>query len=78
VGKKEIFNTEMYEKEVLIMRPAVVVLLQLGMVLLLLAVFARVLPMPNQADVVADDLALLASGTLVAIAFAYLRLTKED
>jgi hypothetical protein len=60
------------------MRPAVVVLLQLGMVLLLLAVFARVLPMPNQADVVADDLALLASGSLVVIAFAYLRLTKED
>jgi hypothetical protein len=34
--------------------------------------------MPDQADVVADDLALLASGTLVVIAFAYLRLTKED
>jgi hypothetical protein len=34
--------------------------------------------MPNQADAVADDLAILASGALVAMACAFLRLTKED
>jgi hypothetical protein len=60
------------------MRPVAVVFLQLGMVLLLLALLARLLPMPNQADVVADDLAILASGALVVAAFAYLRLTKGD
>jgi hypothetical protein len=69
---------EFLEKEVLIMRPMAVLFLQLGMVLLLLALLARVLPIPNQADVVADDLAIFASGTLVVVAFAYLRLTKED
>ena len=66
------------EKEVSIMRPVAVVFLQIGMVMLLLAGLARLLPMPNQADVVAADLAILASGALVAVAFAYLRLTKED
>ncbi len=60
------------------MRPVAIVFLQIGLVMMLLAVLARLLPMPNQADVVADDLAILASGTLVAVAFAYLRLTKED
>lgn len=60
------------------MRPAAVVLLQLGLVLLVLAVLVRLLPIPNQADVVGDDLALLASGTLVALALVYLRLTKGD
>jgi hypothetical protein len=43
-----------------------------------LAVLVRLLPIPNQADVVGDDLALLASGTLVALALVYLRLTKGD
>ena len=70
--------TEMREKEVLIMRPAALVLLQLGMVLLLLALLGRLLPIPNEADVVADDLAIFASGALVLLAFAYLRLTRED
>jgi hypothetical protein len=60
------------------MRPVAVVFLQLGMVLLLLALLARLLPMPNQADVVGDDLAIFASGALVVAAFAYLRLTKGD
>ncbi len=46
--------------------------------MLLLAGLARLLPMPNQADAVAADLAILASGALVAVALAYLRLTKED
>jgi hypothetical protein len=69
---------EMLEKEVFIMRPAALLFLQLGMVMLLLALLARLLPMPNQADVVGDDLAIFASGALVAVAFAYLRLTKED
>jgi hypothetical protein len=66
------------EKEVLIMRPAAMVLLRLGLVLLVMAVLIRFLPVPNQADVVGDDLAILASGALVAVAFGYLRLTKED
>lgn len=48
------------------------------MVLLLLALLGRLLPIPNEADVVADDLAIFASGALVLLAFAYLRLTKED
>lgn len=65
------------EKEVLIMRPAALMFLQLGMVMLLLALLARLLPMPNEADVVGDDLAIFASGLLVAVAFVYLRLTKE-
>ena len=46
--------------------------------MLLLALLARLLPIPNEADVVADDLAIFASGALVVVAFAYLRLTKED
>ena len=69
---------EILEKVGLKMRPVAVVFLQIGLVMMLLAVLARLLPMPNQADVVADDLAILASGALVAVAFAYLRLTKED
>jgi hypothetical protein len=60
------------------MRPAAVVLLQLGLVLLVLAVLVRLLPIPNEADVVADDLAMLASGAVVALALVYLRLTKGD
>ncbi|HXW81799.1 MAG TPA: hypothetical protein VEJ84_20005 [Acidimicrobiales bacterium] len=43
-----------------------------------MAVLARLLPIPNQADVVADDLAIIASGVLVAMALVYLRLTKGD
>lgn len=69
---------EILQKVGLKMRPVAIVFLQIGLVMMLLAVLARLLPMPNQADVVADDLAILASGTLVAVAFAYLRLTKED
>jgi hypothetical protein len=60
------------------MRPLAVVLLQLGLVLLVLAVLVRLLPIPNQADVVADDLAIIASGAVVAVALLYLRLTKGD
>jgi len=71
-------TTENLKKEVLMMRPMAVVLLQLGLVLLALAVLARLLPIPNQADVVADDLAIIASGVLVAMALVYLRLTKGD
>ena len=79
MGKTGIVKTTgMLKKEVLIMRPAAVVLLQLGLVLLLLAVLVRLLPLPNQADAVADDLAILASGAVVALALVYLRLTKED
>ena len=71
-------TTENLKKEVLMMRPMAVVLLQLGLVLLALAVLARLLPIPNQADVIADDLAIIASGVLVAMALVYLRLTKGD
>jgi hypothetical protein len=45
--------------------------------MLLLALLARLLPMPDEADVVGDDLAIFASGLLVAVTFVYLRLTKE-
>ncbi len=69
---------EILEKVGSKMRPVAVVFLQIGLVMMLLAGLARLLPMPNQADVVADDLAILASGALMAVAFAYLRLTKED
>jgi hypothetical protein len=48
------------------------------MALLIMALLARLLPMPNQADVVADDLAIFSSGALVVVAFAFLRVTKED
>jgi hypothetical protein len=60
------------------MRPLAVLFLQLGVIMLFLALFTRLLPMPNQADLVADDLAILASGALVAATSAYLRLTRED
>lgn len=66
------------EKEMLMMRPAAMVLLRLGLVLPVMAVLTRLLPVPNQADVVGGGLVILASGGLVAVAFAYLRFTKED
>lgn len=66
------------KKEVLTMRPVAVLFLQLGVVLLLLALLVRLLPMPNQADVVGDDLAIFASAALVVVTFVYLRLKKED
>jgi hypothetical protein len=45
--------------------------------MLLMAALVRLFPMPNEADIIADDLALFSSGTLVAIAFAYLSLRRR-
>lgn len=59
------------------MRPLAVLFLQAGMVILLVALLARLVPIPNQADAVGDDLAIFASTTLVVLTFGYLRLRRE-
>jgi hypothetical protein len=60
------------------MRLFAIMFLQLGVVMLFLALLARVVPMPNQADVVGDDLAIIASSGLVVLTYAYLRVRRED
>ena len=57
-------------------RLAVAMLVRMGFVLLSLAVIVRLLPMPDRADVVADDFAIAVSLVLVLAAALYLRLTR--
>lgn len=57
-------------------RLAVALLVRMGLVLLVLAVMVRLLPMPDRADVVADDFAIAVSLVLVLTAAIYLRLTR--
>ena len=59
-------------------RQAASMLLRLGTVLLVIALLSRMLPMPNKADLVGDDLAIIASGALVVMMLSYLRLTKGE
>ena len=59
-------------------RQAASMLLRLGTVLLVIALLSRMLPMPNKADLVGDDLAIIASGALVVMMASYLRLTKGE
>jgi hypothetical protein len=58
------------------MRPMALMMLRLGLVLFALAVLVRPLPMPNQADVLVDDMAIAASLALVLATGAYLRLSR--
>jgi hypothetical protein len=59
------------------LRLAAALLVRTGLVLLILAVLIRLLPMPSQADVVADDFAIAVSGVLVLVASLHLRLTRD-
>jgi hypothetical protein len=59
------------------MRLTAALLVRLGLVLLALAVLGRLLPMPNRADVMADEFAILVSAVLVLTAAVYLRLTRD-
>jgi hypothetical protein len=56
---------------------AAALLVRIGLVLLVLAVLARFLPMPDRADAVADEFAIAVSLMLVVVASAYLRLTRQ-
>ena len=58
-------------------RLAVALLVRMGLVLLVLAVGVRLLPMPDRADVLADDFAIAVSLVLVLAAAIYLRLTRD-
>jgi hypothetical protein len=58
-------------------RLAVALLVRMGLVLLVLAVGVRLLPMPDRADVVADDFAIAVSLALVLAASIFLRLTRN-
>lgn len=58
-------------------RLAVALLVRMGLVLLVLAAGVRLLPMPDRADVVADDFAIAVSLVLVLAASIYLRLTRD-
>ncbi len=59
------------------MRLAAALLVRIGLVLLILAVLVRLLPMPSQADVVADDFAIAVSAVLVLVGVLYLLLTRD-
>jgi hypothetical protein len=59
------------------MRLTSALLVRLGLVMLILAALTRFLPMPNRADVVADEFAIAVSLVLVLTAAIYLRLTRE-
>jgi hypothetical protein len=59
------------------LRLATALLVRMGLVLLVLAVMVRFIPMPNRADVVADDFAIAVSLVLVLGASIHLRLTRD-
>jgi hypothetical protein len=59
------------------LRLAAALLVRIGLVLLVLAVLVRLLPMPDRADVVADDFAIAVSLVLVLAASIHLRLTRD-
>jgi hypothetical protein len=53
-------------------------LVRVGLAMLVLAILVRLLPMPNQADVVAADLSIAVSLLLVLAPSIYLRVRKEQ
>jgi succinate dehydrogenase hydrophobic anchor subunit len=59
------------------LRLAAALLVRLGLVMLILAVLVRLVPMPDRADVMADDFAIVISLVLVLTASIHLRLTRE-
>jgi hypothetical protein len=52
-------------------------LVRMGLVMLILAGLVRLLPMPDRADVMADDFAIAVSLVLVLAPAIYLRLTRD-
>lgn len=58
-------------------RLASALLVRIGLVLLVLGILARLLPMPDQADVMADEFAIAVAAVLVLAAAIHLRLTRE-
>jgi hypothetical protein len=60
-----------------VLRLASALLVRMGLVLLVLAVLVRLLPMPNRADVMADDFAIAIFLVLVLAASIHLRLTRD-
>lgn len=59
------------------LRLTAALLVRVGLVLLVMAVLVRLLPMPDQADVVADDFAIAVSLVLALAPAIYLRLTRD-
>jgi succinate dehydrogenase hydrophobic anchor subunit len=59
------------------LRLAAALLVRLGLVMLILAIGVRLVPMPDRADVMADDFAIAISLVLVLTASIHLRLTRE-
>jgi hypothetical protein len=58
-------------------RLAAALLVRIGLVLLVLGLLALLLPMPNRADVMADEFAIAVSVVLVLAASVHLRLTRD-
>ena len=59
------------------LRLTAALLVRTGLVLLVLAVLVRLMPMPDRADVMADDFAIAVSLVLVLGPAIYLRLTRD-
>jgi hypothetical protein len=59
-------------------RLAAALLVRLGLVMLILAALVRLVRMPDQADVMADDFAIALSAVLVLAPAIYLRLTRDN
>lgn len=59
------------------LRLTLALLVRIGLVLLIMAVLVRLLPMPNRADVMADDFAIAVNLVLVLGSAIYLRLTRD-
>ena len=57
-------------------RLASLALVRIGLVFLVLTAWARLVPGPSRADVMADELAIAVSAALVAVGTAYLLLTR--
>jgi formate hydrogenlyase subunit 3/multisubunit Na+/H+ antiporter MnhD subunit len=50
---------------------------RVGLAMLVLGLLVRLMPIPNRADVVADDLAIAVSVLLILVASVYLRLSRR-
>jgi hypothetical protein len=59
------------------LRLTLALLCRIGLVLLIMAVLVRLLPMPDRADVMADDFAIAVNLSLVLGSAIYLRLTRD-
>lgn len=59
------------------LRLTAALLVRMGLVLLILAVLVRLLPMPNRADVMADNFAITVSLLLVLAPSIYLRVSRD-